>query len=69
MKRRTMRALGILTGFLLALPLTYGLIQYKAKHRGVEVNGWQVSFRTGDFGRSYLLRAAVALTGTGRSCV
>ncbi len=67
MKRGAIRALGILTGFLLSLPLTYGLIQYKAKHRGVEVNGWQVSFRTGDFGSNYLLRAAVALTSLGNA--
>jgi len=67
MKKRVIIPLAILIGFILSLPLTYVLIQNKAKNRGVVVNEWRVSFRTGNFGNNFLLRAAIALASLGNA--
>ncbi len=58
---------GTLLGVVLALPVTYGLIDWKSKNRGMVVNQWRVSFRTGDFGHNYLLRAAIAVHSLGNA--
>lgn len=67
MKINKYTIIAILAGLILSLPVSYSLIQYKARHRGVEVNNWRVSFRTGNFGSNYLLRSAIAVASLGNA--
>lgn len=67
MKKRTIIGIGILLGFVLAVPVSLKIIKWKSENRGVVVNNWRVSFRTGNFGSNYLLRAAIAVHSLGNA--
>ncbi len=67
MKKRTIIILSIVLGFLLAVPLSMRAIQWKSENRGVVVNHWRVSFRTGNFDNNYLLRATIAVHSLGNA--
>ena len=59
--------LGIISGFILAIPISLKIIKWKSENRGVVVNNWRVSFRTGNFGNNYLLRASIAVHSLGNA--
>ncbi len=59
--------MGILFCFILAVPISLKVIKWKSENRGVIVNHWRVSFRTGNFGNNYLLRAAIAVHSLGNA--
>ena len=67
MKTKTIIITGILLGIVLSIPISFKLIQWKSENRGVVVNNWRVSFRTGNYGSNYLLRAAIATHSLGNA--
>jgi len=67
MSKKTVIILGILVGFILAVPVSLKIIKWKSENRGVVVNHWRVSFRTGNYGSNYLLRAAIAVHSLGNA--
>ncbi len=67
MKKKTIIILGILVGIILAIPVSMKIVKWKSENRGVIVNNWRVSFRTGNFGDNYLLRAAIAVHSLGNA--
>ncbi len=67
MKKTIIIILGILLGTILAVPVSLKVIKWKSENRGVVVNNWRVSFRTGNFGSNYLLRAAIAVHSLGNA--
>ncbi|MBP7603072.1 MAG: DUF1254 domain-containing protein [Spirochaetes bacterium] len=64
-RKRTIIVLGVLAGIILSVPLSLAIIRWKSENRGVVLNHWRVSMRTGNFGSNYLLRAAVAVHSLG----
>ncbi len=67
MSKRTIIILGIVLGFFIAVPISLRIIKWKSENRGVVVNHWRVSFRTGNFGNNYLLRSAIAVHSLGNA--
>jgi hypothetical protein len=58
---------GIAAGIILSVPLSLLIIRWKSENRGIVVNHWRVSMRTGNFGTNYLLRAAIAVHSLGNA--
>jgi len=59
--------LGVLAGIILSAPLSLAIIRWKSENRGIIINHWRVSMRTGNFGANYLLRAAIAVHSLGNA--
>lgn len=57
----------MLVGAILSVPLSLLIIRWKSENRGVVINHWRVSIRTGNFGSNYLLRAAIAVHSLGNA--
>jgi hypothetical protein len=66
-RKRTIILLGVLAGMVLSVPLSFMIIRWKSENRGIIINNWVVSMRTGNFGSNYLLRAAVAVYNLGNA--
>jgi len=64
-RKRNIILLGVLAGFVFSVPLSFMIIRWKSENRGVVINNWRVSMRTGEFGSNYLLRAAIAVHSLG----